>query len=305
VDYDYTSGSVVILQPVPTKRVEGTKVGAQQESGSTNADKLGAEDALTFAKWEDSSTSIVVRHPIYRYKAGQRVVGRITDIKEFGIFLDTEPDVGGLVHKTKMWGYVADARDFPFKVGDKIKVEVLSVDYEKAKLELGLLREHDPILKYQLGDIVRGKVTEVRNYGAFVELEPGVRGLVRKKNTWWGFIEDMRDFLWEDEEVTVRILSIDRQKHEMDLSLQVNEHDPLLAYGPGDVVHASVTQVKDYGAFVEVEPGVTGLILLKDMGAHVQNVRRVLEEHDEVEALVISIDDDRRRLLLRLESKIS
>jgi small subunit ribosomal protein S1 len=222
----------------------------------------------------------------------------VTGVQDYGAFVEFPSGIKGLIHKSKIWGYVADARDV-LHVGQTLEVIVLDIKPD-GNLELSLrLPEDDPLLKYEVGDKVTGVVMNLQEHGALIEIEPDVRGFVHKSKM-WGYVSRVEDVVQHGEQVTVLILSIDMEKRRLELSMQVPEHDRLQDYQAGDIVEAVVTEVMDYGAFVEVEPGVGGLIYKGDMPGYVTDARRVLSRGDEVEALIIRVDRVKRQLSLSM-----
>ncbi len=245
---------------------------------------------------EDSASSV----PIMTYQIGQIVEGRVTGVQSYGAFVEIEPGVSGLVHKSKMWGYVPDMSEL-VHMGDVVKVLILNVNVEQSNLELSMqLPEYDPLRNYHEGDIVTGRVTDIQEFGAFVQIEPGVSGLVHKSKM-WGYVSDVANVVSIGDKVTVRILTINREKHWLELSMQVQEHDPLLRYKVGEIVTGVVTDVKDFGAFVEIEPGASGLIYRTDIRENVSDARRELFVGDEVEVLIVRIDMERRHMALSMK----
>lgn len=186
-------------------------------------------------------------------------------------------------------------------MGDEIKVFILNVNIEQSNLELSMqLPEYDPLRNYEEGNTVTGRVTDIQEFGAFVQIEPGVSGLVHKSKM-WGYVSDVAHVVSIGDEVTVRILTINREKHWLELSMQVAEHDPLLRYKVGEIVMGVVTDVKDFGAFVEVEPGASGLIYKSDIRENVTDARRELFVGDEIDVLIVRIDMERRHMALSMK----
>jgi predicted RNA-binding protein with RPS1 domain len=231
-----------------------------------------------------------------KYHIGDWVRGRVTNVKDFGIFVEIEPQVYGLVHKSKMWGSIEDVRD-SISIDEFVDVIIFNIK-EDGNLELSMLYpEQDPLLYYAIDDEVEGIVTDVQPYGAFVEIEPQVYGLIHKSKM-WGYVEDARKHLLISDEIVVRILNIDYEKRVMELSMQIPKYDPLNKYQPGDIVIGKVITVYKYGVIVEVEAGMRGLIHQNDMPAHIVDVRNHFTVGDEVPALIVSVDREKRRLSL-------
>jgi len=266
------------------------------------ADLVNEQATDTSPKGHETSRAALIpgTSPILNYLVGDRAMGRVTGVKEFGAFVELEPGASGLVHRSKMWGYVADAREV-IHAGEEIEVLILNVSVERGNLELSMqIPEYDPLLHYHVGDEAVGRVTEVKEFGAFAELEPGVSGLVHRSKM-WGYVADARDVVNLDDEVTVLILMVDMEKRRLELSMQVPEHDPLLRYQAGDGARGRVTEVKEFGAFVELEPGASGLVHRTEMRGCVIDARKVLNIGDEVEVLIIRVDIEERRLLLSMK----
>ena len=237
---------------------------------------------------------------IMQYQIGQIVDGHVTGVLPYGAFVEVEPGVSGLVHKTKMWGFIEDMNEV-LHTGDEVKVSILNINLEQGNLELSMqIPENDPLLKYNIDEKVVGTVTDIQEFGAFVQIEPGVSGLVHKSKM-WGYVADVEDVVRIGDEVTVLILNVNMQKRWLELSMQVEEHDPLLKYRPGITVRGVVTDVKDFGAFVEIEPGASGLVHKSDMPGMIVDARRELEVDDEVDVLIVRIDMDRRRMSLSMK----
>lgn len=234
------------------------------------------------------------------YHVGDRVTGRVTGIQDYGAFVEIKPNIYGMVHKSKMWGYVVDAHEV-VQLDQIIEVLVLQVNIEDNNLELSMLiPEHNPLLQYQEDDIVTGTVTDVQEFGAFVDIAPGVSGLVHKTKM-WGFVQDARDIIEVGKRVTVCVLSANLEKGGLELSMLVPENDPLEYYQPGDIEFGTVIDVKYYGAFVEIEPGASGLVYKQDIRAGVIDARRELRVGDRVQVLIVRINKEKRHLALSMK----
>jgi ribosomal protein S1 len=253
----------------------------------------------TVLRREIPRTPPQVNTSVPSYQPGDRAKGWVTGVLDYGAFVEFPSGLKGLVHKSKVWGYVADARDI-IHVGQELEAIILGVKPD-GNLELSLrLPEEDPLLQYQVDDKVTGVVLNIQEHGALIEIEPDVRGFVHKSKM-WGYVAHVEDVVQHSETVTVRILSIDLEKRRLELSMQVPEHDRLLDYKAGEIVQGIVTEVVDYGAFVEIEPGVSGLVYKDDMPRLVTDVRRFLSKGDEVEVLIVRIDWAKRHLSLSMK----
>lgn len=292
-----------LAEPIEYVRVlEGSEplTETMQSSAEMAVESAAGEDSLYDDEESKEEQEAIKLPPIMKYQIGQVVDGRVTGVLPYGAFVEVETGLSGLVHKTKMWGFIEDMNDV-LHTGDEVKVSILNINLEQGNLELSMqIPENDPLLKYSIGEKVVGTVTDIQEFGAFVQIEPGVSGLVHKSKM-WGYVADVESVVHIGDEVTVLILNINMQKRWLELSMQVDEHDPLLKYRPGDIASGVVTDVKDFGAFVEIEPGASGLVHKSDMPGMVMDARRELEIGDEVDVLIMRIDMERRRMSLSMK----
>jgi len=239
----------------------------------------------------------------------QELDGTIRSIVDFGLFVDIG-GFEGLVHRSEIaW------KDLPvpppeYKVGDAIKVKVIDFDKEKGKVSLSIKRMRmnpwDGISdRYPAGAQVAGQVVSVTDFGAFVELEQDVEGLVHVSELSWGHPESPREVVSEGDEVTVVVLSCDENAHRISLSLRRTQRDPWenvdQKYPRGQVVAGTVTKLTDFGAFVKLEDGVEGLVHVSEIDwGHVGHPRDALSENDAVEVKVLSSDPEERRISLSI-----
>ena len=152
-----------------------------------------------------------------------------------------------------------------------------------------LISGASPITNYHVGDRARGRVSGAKEFGAFVELEPGASGLVHRSKM-WGYVADAREVIHPGEEIEVLILNVNVERGNLELSMQIPEHDPLLYYHIGDKAVGRVTEVKEFGAFVELEPGASGLVHRSKMWGYVADARDVVNLNDEVTGLILTAD---------------
>ena len=242
-------------------------------------------------------------------EAGQEIEGTIRSIVDFGLFVDIG-GFEGLVHRSEIaW------KDLPvpppeYKIGVKVNVKVIDFDKEKGKVSLSIKRLRgnpwDGINdRYPVGAQVDGKVVSVTDFGAFVELEQDVEGLVHVSELSWGHPDNPKDVVTEGDEVRVVILGCDEGAHRISLSLRRTQRDPWedveSKYPRGQVVTGAVTKITDFGAFVKLEDGVEGLVHVSEIDwGHVNHPRDVLKEDDEVEVKVLSADPNERRISLSI-----
>jgi len=240
---------------------------------------------------------------------GQEIEGTVRSIVDFGLFVDIG-GFEGLVHRSEIaW------KDLPvpppeYKVGGTAKVKVIDFDKEKGKVSLSIKRlRPNPwegiTDRYPVGAQVDGKVVSVTDFGAFVELESDVEGLVHVSELSWGHPDNPKDIVAEGDEVKVVILGCDENAHRISLSLRRTQRDPwedvAAKYPRGQVVAGAVTKITDFGAFVKLEDGVEGLVHVSEIDwGHVNHPRDVLKEDDEVEVKVLSADPKERRISLSI-----
>ena len=243
---------------------------------------------------------------------GQIVDGVIKNLTDYGAFIDLG-GIDGLLHVTDMsWGRVNHPSEV-LNVGDEIKVQVLKFDRESERVSLGYKQlKADPwttaTLKYPVGVRVKGKVVSLTDYGAFVELEEGVEGLIHvSEMSWSKKVKHPSKVLTVGQEVECQVLGIDQEAHRISLGLKQVESNPWneLAekYPVGSKIKGKVRNLTEFGAFVEVEEGIDGLIHISDLSwtKRVKHPSEVLKKGDTVEAVVLNIDAENQRLSLGLK----
>ena len=249
------------------------------------------------------------REIISKLEKGQILEGTVKNITSYGVFVDLG-GVDGLIHITDLsWGRVDD----PHKVVEldqKINVVILDFDDEKKRIALGLkqLTPHpwdalDANLK--VGDKVKGKVVVIADYGAFVEIQPGVEGLIHvSEMSWSQHLRSAQDFLSVGDEVEAVILTLDRDERKMSLGIKQLKEDPWEAievkYPVGSKHTAKVRNFTNFGVFVELEEGVDGLIHISDLSwtKKVKHPSEFTQVGSEIDDVVLDIDKDNRRLSL-------
>lgn len=246
---------------------------------------------------------------ISKLEKGQVLEGTVKNVASFGVFVDLG-GVDGLIHITDLsWGRVADPHDI-VEVGQKINVVILDFDEEKQRIQLGLkqLTPHpwdalDPNLK--VGDVVKGKVVVVMDYGAFVEVAPGVEGLIHvTEMSWSSHLRSAQDFLKVGDEVEAVILSLDREARKMSLGMKQLKPDPWEnieeKYPIGSKHTAKVRNFTNFGVFVELEDGVEGLVHISDLSweKKIKHPSEITHIGDDFDVVVLDIDKESRRLSL-------
>ena len=247
-----------------------------------------------------------------RLVEGAVVDGKVKNLADYGVFVDLG-GMDGLLHITDLaWGRVSHPSEV-VQVGQDIRVKVLKHDVEKGRVSLGLKQlAPDPWemvpQTYHAGDRVAGRVVSLTDYGAFVELEPGVEGLVHiSEMSWSKRLRHPSKILTVGENVEVGVLEVDMAKRRISLSLKASLPDPWTTidekYAVGAIVQGRVRNLTDFGAFVEVEDGVDGLIHLTNLSwnRNIKHPSEVLKKGQKVDAVVLALDAANRRLALGLK----
>lgn len=238
--------------------------------------------------------------------------GTVKNITDFGAFIDLN-GLDGLLHITDMsWGRIGHPSEI-LKVGQDLDVVVLDINKEKERVSLGLKQKlanpWDSIeAKYTVGQKLKGKVVNLVPYGAFVELEPGVEGLVHVTElSWTKRIAKPSDVLKQDQEVEAVVLGINRDEQKISLGIRQLETNPwdkaMEKYPPGTRIKGKVRNLTSYGAFVELEEGLDGMIHVSDISwtRKINHPSEVLKKGDEVEAQVLEIDKANQRIAIGMK----
>ncbi len=243
---------------------------------------------------------------------GQVRKGVVKNITDFGAFVDLG-GIDGLLHITDLsWGRVKHPSEV-VNIGDEIEVKVLDFDRERERISLGL-KQLQPYpwenveQKYPEGSIVRGKVVSITNYGAFVELEQGIEGLIHiSEMSWTRHIKHPSKILSIGDIVEVMVLKVDKEHEKISLGLKQTEEDPWLTlserYPVGTIIEGRVRNLTDFGAFVEVEEGIDGLVHISDMSwtKRVRHPKEVVRKGDMVQVQILDIDAEKRRISLGIK----
>jgi len=238
--------------------------------------------------------------------------GTVKNITDFGAFIDLN-GIDGLLHITDMsWGRIGHPSEL-LKVGQDIDVVVLDVNKEKERVSLGLKQKManpwtDIETKYPVGAKVKGKVVNLVPYGAFVELEPGVEGLVHVTElSWTKRVAKPSDMLKEDQEIEAIVLGINRDEQKISLGIRQLEANPWdtaeQKYAPGTRVKGKIRNLTSYGAFIELEEGLDGMIHVSDISwtRKINHPSEVLKKGDEVEAVVLEVDKANQRIAVGIK----
>ncbi len=240
------------------------------------------------------------------------VEGQIKNLTDYGAFVDLG-GVDGLLHVTDMsWGRLQSPNEL-FKVGDNIQVKVLKFDRERERVSLGFKQlQPDPWSsveeRFPIGTRVNGKIASVADYGAFVELESGVEGLVHvSEMSWSKRVKHPSKIVNPGDSVEVEVLSVDPKARRISLGMKQIQDNPWQTlndrYQVGSRVHGRVRNLTDFGAFIEIEDGVDGLVHVSDISwsRRIKHPSEVLKKGQEIDAIITSIDVENRRLSLSIK----
>ena len=258
----------------------------------------------TASPWEDVET---------RYPVGAKVKGKVVNVMNYGVFVRLEDGIEGLVHISEMsWTRRLAHPGEMVNLGDEIEVVVLSVNKEKQEISLGLKQtQTNPWAiasqKYPEGTVVTAKVRSVANFGAFLEIEPGIDGMVHISDlSWTRKHSHPGEALQKGEEVKCVVLEVNEEKRRVSLGIKQLTEDPWLRaipekYIPGHIIKGKVAKLTNFGAFVELEPELEGLLHISELADHkIDKPQDVVKVGDEVEVKILKVDSDARKIGLSL-----
>jgi len=243
---------------------------------------------------------------------GQLRTGVVKNIADFGAFVDLG-GIDGLLHITDMsWGRINHPSEL-VKIDQEIECMVLSVDHEKEKIALGLKQKQESPWdsveeRYPVGSKIKGTTVSVTNYGAFVKLEPGVEGLVHiSEMSWTRRINHPSEMLSVGDIVSVVALDVNKDKQEISLGMKQAGTNPWTVikdkYPPGTVITGTVRNMTNFGAFVEIEEGIDGLLHVSDLSwtRKIGHPSEILKKSEELQCVVLSVDEEKMRVALGLK----
>lgn len=238
--------------------------------------------------------------------------GIVKNITDFGVFLELD-GIDGLLHITDMtWKRIKHPSEM-VHMGQELEVMILHVDREKGRVALGLKqKEHNPWTeiekRFPIGTRVKGKITNLVSYGAFIEIEPGIEGLIHvSEMSWTKNITDPNEMVKLGDEVEAIVLSVHTDEGKISLGMKQAERNPWdeveRKYPVGSSVTAEIRNLTNFGAFVELEPGVDGLIHISDLSwmKKVAHPSELFKKGDKVEAVVLTIDKENKRIALGIK----
>ena len=243
-----------------------------------------------------------------KLEPGLKLDGEVVEITDFGVFVNLG-GIDGLVHRSELThGRFSHPRDV-VKVGEKVRVEVLDMDLERERINLSMKslmpNPWDNVLaNYSIGQKIAGKVTNLTPFGAFVEIEPGLEGLIHvSEMSWTKRVRHPKEIVTEGDEVEAMILKIDTNQQRISLGLRQTQPDPWSSlpdrYPPGTEVTGPITGITDFGVFMEIEEGIEGLVHISELSHdHIENINDHFKRGDEVTAVILNIDPVEQRASL-------
>jgi small subunit ribosomal protein S1 len=251
-----------------------------------------------------------------KYPVGTRVSGKVVSITDYGAFIEIEQGVEGLVHVSEMsWTKRLKHPSKMIEVGAQVEAVVLDIDPKAKRIALGMKQiEQNPWTlledKYPIGSVIKGQIRNVTDFGVFVGVEEGVDGLVHVSDiSWTQRIKHPGEMFKKGDEVEAVVLNIDVENERFSLGIKQLQPDPwdtLSERTPvGSRVKGKVTKVTDFGAFVEIEPGIEGLVHVSELKEErVENPRDVVTEGQDVDVKIIDINTQDRKVALSMKALI-
>jgi small subunit ribosomal protein S1 len=252
------------------------------------------------------------KHTLSVLAEGMVLTGTVKNLTDYGAFIDLG-GIDGLLHVTDMsWGRVGHPSEI-FQIGDQVEVVVLHFDRETGRVSLGYKQKSsDPWAnvedRYPVGAKVNGRIVSLTNYGAFVELEPGVEGLVHvSEMSWTRRVRHPSKLVNVGDPVEVMVLEVNKATKRISLGMKQVESDPWATiqerYQPGGRVQGKVRNLTDFGAFVELEPGVDGLLHISDMSwtRNIGHPSELLKKGQPIETQILNVDRENKRISLGLK----
>ncbi len=295
----FLPGSQVDLRPV---RNLDAFIGQEYQFKIIKFNKKRGNIVLSRRVLLEAERAELKEETLNRLQEGQIVEGVVKNLTDYGAFIDLG-GIDGLLHITDMsWGRVNHPSEL-FQVGDKVQVKVLKFNTDSERVSLGLKQiTPDPWInaedKYIPGTVVQGKVVSIKDYGAFIELEEGIEGLVHvSEMSWTRQVKNPKQFLKIGDEVKAVVLDIDVSQNRISLGMKQLEENPyekvVETYPPGTVVEGVIRNIADFGVFVELEPGIDGLVHITDLSwtQRVRHPSELFKKGDQVKAMVLNIDN--------------
>src|SRR5438876_6504531 len=244
-----------------------------------------------------------------KYPVNSRHTGEVVNVMSYGAFVKLEPGIEGLVHISEMsWTKRINHPSELVSIGDQIEVQVLNINKEKQEISLGMKQVQpnpwDKVAeRYPPGTVITGTVRNLTNYGAFIEIEEGIDGLLHVSDmSWVRKVGHPSEVVQKGEKVQCIILNVDQERKRVALGLKQMANDPWEGdipgrFKPGDVKKGKVTKLTNFGVFIELEPGLEGLLHISELADHkVESPEEVVKVGDEVEVKVLRVDAADRKI---------
>lgn len=245
-------------------------------------------------------------------EAGKVIMGVVKNITNYGVFIDVG-GVDGLLHITDMtWGRISHPSEL-LKIGENVTVKVLSIDKDNNKISLGMKQLgdnpwQDIDKQIRVGSIIKGHIASIADYGLFVEIRKGVEGLVHiSEISWTDRINNLKDRFKVGEEIEVLVVSLDIDNRRMSLSIKQLTKDPwstvVESYKKDDRIKGKITNIADFGIFVQIIPGVDGLVHVSDLSwtEHIAHPSDLYKVGQDVEAVILSVDEEHKKVALGIK----
>lgn len=244
-----------------------------------------------------------------KYPVGTKIIGEVVNVMSYGAFVKLEEGIEGLVHISEMsWTKRVNHPSELVAIGDKVEVVVLGISKEKQEISLGMKQTQpnpwdNVASKYPVGQTITGTVRNLTNYGAFIEIEEGIDGLLHVSDmSWTRKISHASEMLTKGEKVTCQVLSVDQDRKRIALGLKQLAQDPWSTtipekYAPGAVVTGTVTKLTNFGVFVELEPSLEGLLHISELAdKKVDNPEELVKVGDKIEVRILRVDTNDRKI---------
>jgi len=289
---------------------EIVRSGQEIEVKVLNIDREREKIALGLKQKETSPWEEIEK----KYPVGARVRGSVVNLMSYGAFVRLEDGIEGLVHVSEMsWTRRINHPSEVVNVNQEIDVVVLDFNKDKLEISLGMKQtEVNPWElvgeRYPLGTVIEGKVRNLANYGAFIEIEPGIDGLLHVSDmSWTKKVAHPNEVLKKGDSVKCVVIEVDQEKQRVGLGVKQLSEDPWVeaipsAYRPGMIVTGKITKITNFGVFVELEDGLEGLLHISELADHkVENPQDVVKSGQEVEVKILRVDTDDRKIGLSLK----
>lgn len=244
-----------------------------------------------------------------KYPVGSRVTGTVVNVMNYGAFVKLEDGIEGLVHISEMsWTKRINHPSDILAVGDSVEVIVLGINKDKQEISLGIKQtQPNPWEtveeKYPIGSTVTGTVRNLTNYGAFIEIEEGIDGLLHISDmSWVRKVAHPNEVVAKGQKIDCQVLSVDKKSHRIALGLKQLQEDPWVSripekYQPGQIVTGKVTKVTTFGVFVSLEDNLEGLLHISELANHkVEDPSEIVKVGDDIEVKVLRVDTDERKI---------